>query len=130
MGVTRLDGARGKKRVWRPVVETEVFRKQMNCIEKVVVALLGHFGHPLLTFGAPIVIRHPGNRATLASPCYAPETGICSPWKLGLRNKISRKPEVSSLISIDSLYSCNEGLFTSMTLTLYKSQVHSSGVMQ
>jgi len=31
-GVTRLNGARGKKRVWRPLFEPEVFRKQMYCI--------------------------------------------------------------------------------------------------
>jgi len=33
-GVTRLDGARGKKQVWRPMFEPEVFRKQMYFIEE------------------------------------------------------------------------------------------------
>ena len=28
-GVTRLDDARGKKQVWRPMFEPELFRKQI-----------------------------------------------------------------------------------------------------
>jgi len=39
-GVTRLDGSRGKKQVWRPVFEPEVFRKQMYCTE---VLYLWHY---------------------------------------------------------------------------------------
>jgi len=31
-GVARLDGARGKKQVWRPMSEPEIFRKQIYCI--------------------------------------------------------------------------------------------------
>jgi len=40
-GVTRLDGSRGKKQVWRPMFELEVFRKQMHCVEE--STLLGLF---------------------------------------------------------------------------------------
>ena len=53
-----------------------------------------------------------------------------SPRKLGLRKKIYRKPEVSSLIALNSLNSCNDILFAGMTLILHKSQFHCSGVMQ
>ena len=31
---TRLHGARGKKQVWSPLFETEVFRKQLCCVEE------------------------------------------------------------------------------------------------
>jgi len=51
-------------------------------------------------------------------------------WKLGLRTKISRKSELSSLTPINWFNSCNDSLFAGMTLTLYKSQVHCSGVVQ
>jgi len=43
-GVTRLDGARGKKQVWGPMVEPELFRKQISVLKKVLVKLLGLFG--------------------------------------------------------------------------------------
>ena len=58
-GVTRLDGARGKKQVWRPMFEFEVFRNQIYCIEESTLILLG-------LFGAPIVIGHPENCAPLS----------------------------------------------------------------
>jgi len=32
--VTRLDGAQGKKQVWRPMFEPEVFLKQMYCTDE------------------------------------------------------------------------------------------------
>ena len=44
-GATKLDGARGKKQVWRPMLEPEVFRKQTYCTE-VRVTFLGLFGTP------------------------------------------------------------------------------------
>jgi len=44
-GVTRLDGARGKKQVWRPY-EPEVFRKQMYCIEQGTGDIVGIFWRP------------------------------------------------------------------------------------
>jgi len=33
-GATKLDGARVKKQVWRPLLDLEVFRKQMYCTEE------------------------------------------------------------------------------------------------
>jgi len=44
--------------------------------------------------------------------------------------KFYRKYEVSSLISIIWFHSCNDSLFAGKTLTLHKSQVHGTGVMQ
>ena len=45
-GVKRLDGIRGKKPVWRPMFEPEVFRKHRLCtvLKTVLVILLGLFG--------------------------------------------------------------------------------------
>ena len=49
-----------------PMFETEVFRKQMYCIEESTHDIVGTFRHP------PLVIRRPGNCALLATPRYAP----------------------------------------------------------
>ena len=70
-GVTRLDGARGKKQVWSPVFETEVFRKQMYCIEESTCDVVGTFCRPPQPFGVPIASRRPGNCAR-RPPRYAP----------------------------------------------------------
>ena len=48
-------------------------------------------------------------------------------WKLGLRTKISRKPDVSSLIDLILAMAV---LFSDMTLTLHKSWFHCCGVIQ
>jgi len=61
----RLDGSRGKKHVWRPMFEPEVFQKQMYCVEESIFVTL------LRLFGAPIVIRRPGNCAPLVLPLHA-----------------------------------------------------------
>ena len=45
-GVTRLDGARGKKQVWRPMFEPEVFRKQKYFIEESTCDIVGTFRRP------------------------------------------------------------------------------------
>jgi len=45
--VTRLDGARGKKKIWRPIFEPEAFRKQMYCIEESGCDIVGTFRRPL-----------------------------------------------------------------------------------
>jgi len=42
-GVTRLDGARAKMQVRRPIFEPEVFRKQMYCIEECTCDIVGIF---------------------------------------------------------------------------------------
>jgi len=49
-GATRLDGAWGKKQVWRPMFEPEVFWKQMYCIEESAYDII-------VTFWSPAVIR-------------------------------------------------------------------------
>jgi len=57
--VTRLDDARGKKQVWRPMFEPELFRKQMYYTEESTCGW--DFSSPPQSFVAPIVIRRPGN---------------------------------------------------------------------
>ena len=57
-GATRLDGARGKKQVWRPMFEPEVFRKQMYCIEESAYDIV-------VTFWSPAVIRRQAKCAPL-----------------------------------------------------------------
>jgi len=50
-----------------PMFEPEVFRKQMYCIEESAYDIVGTFRRPcshsapVTLFGAPIVIRRPGN---------------------------------------------------------------------
>jgi len=62
-GVTTLDGAQGKKQVWRPMFEPEVFRKEITVLKKLRLKLLR-------LFGAPIMTRRRGNFATRR---YAPD---------------------------------------------------------
>ena len=40
----RLDGARGKKQVWRPHVRNRSFGRKCTVLKKVLVTLLGLFG--------------------------------------------------------------------------------------
>jgi len=47
-GVTRLDGAGGKKYVWHPMFEPKVFRKQICCWRK-------HLRH-YWDFSAPLAV--------------------------------------------------------------------------
>ena len=42
-GVTRLGGAWGKKQVWHPLFEPEIFRKQIYCIEECTCDIVGIF---------------------------------------------------------------------------------------
>jgi len=59
----------GKKQVWQPMFEAEVFRKQMYCIEKSTCEccdIVGTYWGPPQSFGTPILIRRPGNCAPLA----------------------------------------------------------------
>ena len=44
--VTRLDGARGKEQIWRPMFEPEVFRKQMYCIDESTCDIAWNFWLP------------------------------------------------------------------------------------
>ena len=59
-GVTRLDGAQGKKQIWRPMFERKVFRKQMH--------LVGFFGAPRSHSGSPAVIRRPHSDSAFLAP--------------------------------------------------------------
>jgi len=45
-GTMRLDGARGKKQVWRPMFEPEIVPKQMCCIEESTCDIVGTFRSP------------------------------------------------------------------------------------
>ena len=63
-GVTRLDGVWGKKQVWRPVFEPEVFRKQMYCIEESTCDIVE-------TFRRPHKYSASGELCPLALPRYA-----------------------------------------------------------
>jgi len=59
------------------------------------------------------------------------KTGICpTPGNWDWEPKIFWKSEVSILIPINWFNSCKNTLFTGMALTLHKSQLHYSGVMQ
>jgi len=51
--VTKLDGARDKKRVWLPVFEPEVLRKQCTVLKKMLVTLLGLFSSPAVISCTP-----------------------------------------------------------------------------
>jgi len=52
------------------------------------------------------------------------------PRKLDQEPKIFRKSAVSILIPINLFNSCNKIIITGMALTLHKSQIHCTGVMQ
>jgi len=60
--VTRWHGARGKKQVWRPHVDPEVFRKQIHCNEESTFDIVGTFRRPSQWYGARGIFP----------PCYAP----------------------------------------------------------
>jgi len=45
-GVTRLDGARARSKFGAPMLEFEVFRKQMCCIETSTCDIIGTFQRP------------------------------------------------------------------------------------
>ena len=62
-------GARNK--FGAPMLETEIFWKQMYCNEESTCEIAGSFRRPPQWFSAPIVTRRPGNWAPLASPRYA-----------------------------------------------------------
>jgi len=52
--------------------ETEVFRKQMYCIEESTCGIVASFRRLLQPYGAPIVTRRPGNPAPLVTPLLTP----------------------------------------------------------
>ena len=73
-GITRLDGARGKKQVWRPCVRTWAFSESNSLYRRKQVWYFWDFSAPSQSFGAAIGIRCPGNCAPLP-PVIAPLTG-------------------------------------------------------
>jgi len=88
-GVTRLYGSRGKKQVWHPMFETEVFRKLMHCIEESACDIVGTFRRSAQSFGAHAVIRRPGNCAPPCPPCYdLHRAPVEKPWKSQRRSFI------------------------------------------
>ena len=64
-GITRLDGARGKKQVWRPHVRTWGL-SEANVLHWSTCDIVRTFWRPPRSFGALIAIRCPGNCAALA----------------------------------------------------------------
>jgi len=67
LGVASFGAPKGPpKQVGAPVFEPEVFWKQMHCIEESICDIVGTLRHTLQSFGAPIVIRRPGNCAPVA----------------------------------------------------------------
>ena len=65
-GVTRLDGARDKKQVWRPHVRTWGFSEVNVLYWRNYLWHCWDFSAPPQSFGASIVIRRPGNCSPFA----------------------------------------------------------------
>jgi len=61
--VTRLNGARDKKQVWPQCSNLRSFGSKLTVLKKVLVScdIVGTFRRSPQSFGAPIVIRRPGN---------------------------------------------------------------------
>ena len=62
-----------------------------------------------------------------ASAVGGAKRAFASPGNWNEEVKICRKREISSIILISWVNSCNNNLFADMSLTLQKSQVHYSG---
>jgi len=61
------------------MLEPEACRKQVYCIEEGICGFVGSFLRSPQSFGAPMVIRRPGNCAPFASPRYAPVCAVTTP---------------------------------------------------
>jgi len=73
----------GKKQLWRPMFEHEVFRKEMYCIEEGTCDTVETFLCPPQWFGAPTGKWHPGKCApltTLVTPLHASKTSAKSSY--------------------------------------------------
>jgi len=66
-GVTRLDGARYNKQVWRPHVQNRSFGSKCTAWKEVLVTLLELFGAPAVIC-LPLLTLRPGNCALLVTP--------------------------------------------------------------
>jgi len=62
--------------------ETEDFGKQLYCIEESTFDIVGAFLRPPHLFDDPVVIRRPGNCASICPPRYAPARLIRNICKL------------------------------------------------
>ena len=69
-GVTRLDGARGKKQVWRPYVWTWGLSEANVLRWRKYLWHCWAFSATQQWFGAPVLTRRPGNFAPLVTPLY------------------------------------------------------------
>jgi len=94
-GVTRLDGARGKKQVWRPHVRT--WRLKHTVLKKVLVTLLGLFGalcshsvHPSVS--APHSDLAPGELCPL-SPLVTPLTVRATGTALSINHRTKQNTD-------------------------------------
>ena len=64
-GVSRLDGARGKKQVWRPHVRIWGLHEVNVLYWRKYCDIVGTFSGTPQSFGAPIALRRPGNCSPL-----------------------------------------------------------------
>ena len=72
-GVTRLDGARARSKFGAPIVEPEVFRKQIYCIEASTCDIVGTFGAPRSDSAPPFSAR---GIVPPLPPSFHPRSGI------------------------------------------------------
>jgi len=111
-GVTRLDGARGKKQVWYPHGRTwEIFRKQMYCIEGSTCDIVGNFRHPPQSFGAPIVIQRPANCSLLAPPSLRPCNSIIA------KLRPTKEANQSFFVFVKLVVTCNDMKYRTVIMT-------------
>ena len=78
-GTTRLDGAGARSKFGVPMLEPEVFRKQMCCVEESTCDIVGIFIRPPQWFGAPYIDSAPGK---LCAPLVTPLTVHYLAWNL------------------------------------------------
>jgi len=71
-GVTRLDGAQGKKQILHPIFEPEVLGKQMHSIEESSCDIVGIFRPPPQSSGAPRSDSASGVLCPPLPPGFAP----------------------------------------------------------
>ena len=69
-GVTRLDGAQGKKQVW-PCSNLKSFGSKCTVLKKVFVTLLGLYGAPAVIW-RPHIDTAPGELCPPCPPRYVP----------------------------------------------------------
>jgi len=111
-GVTRLDGARGKKQVWRPRVRT------WGLSEANLLYWRKYLWHCWDFSAPPAVIRHPGNFTPLPVP---DATKRCQDRLLQLTNLISSS-FIKRVISLFAFCTDSSAVAESETKTLQVKQ--------